>query len=230
MFLLLLLLGSSGVWKTRYTKMYEQDCETVFGHFLEHDPLNQHMDVAHLEQTRQQICDYFGRVDPLVWAKPSKTQPVVFSQGTDHTDPDEAAQATMEKWLDHINDRAPLRQELLAEDVHLMVASQHQERAVTFDGTDSVLAFFHRYGHATRAREFLSVEPGAFAIEMTKNSRMGADIFEVNAEGQIFDVKIFMGSLSSDKADLNDTGLTNVTSGGQARISASQQLPTARRS
>ena len=83
--------------------MCEQDCATVFGHFLEHDPLNLQMDEGRLEQAKQQICNYFGRVDPLVWAKPSKaSKQVAFSQSTDLP---EAAKATLEAWLDHINEK-----------------------------------------------------------------------------------------------------------------------------
>ena len=201
--------------------MYEQDCETVFGHFLEHDPLNQQMDEGRLEQTKQQICDYFGRVDPLVWAKPSKaSKTVVFSQSRDLV---EAAKDTMEAWLDHINEKVQPRRELVTEDVHLMVVSQHYDRAVTHDGIDNVMSFFHRYGHAATAREFLSVDPGAFAIEMMRDDRqgrMGADIFEVNAEGKIFDIKAFMATFRNDTANLNDAGLTDVENGGQVRIPA----------
>ena len=199
--------------------MYEQDCEAVLGHFLEHDPLNQQMDEGRLEQTKQQICDYFGRVDPLVWAKPSKTsKSVVFSQSTNLA---EAANATMEAWLDHINEKVQLRRELVTEDVHLLVLSQHYDRASTHDGVDSVMSFFHRYGHAARAREFLSVDPGAFAIEMMRDDRVqreGADIFEVNAEGKIFDIKVWMATFRNDTEDFNDAGLTDVENGGQARI------------
>ena len=201
--------------------MYEQDCATVFGHFLEHDPLNQQLDEGRLEQTKQQICDYFGTVDPLVWAKPSKaSKPVALSQSTDIA---EAAKATMEAWLENINDKIQLRHELVTEDVHLMVLSQHFDRASTHDGIDVVLSFFHRMGHAATAREFLSVDPGAFAIEMMRDDRlgrMGADIFEVNGEGKIFDIKVWMATFRNDTADLSDTGLTDVANGVQARISA----------
>lgn len=201
--------------------MYEQDCATVFGHFLEHDPLNQQMDEGRLEQTKQQICDYFGRVDPLVWAKKSKaSKPVALSQGTGIA---EAAKATMEAWLENINDKVQLRHELVTEDVHLMVLSQHFDRAHTHDGIDDVFSFFHLYGHAATAREFLSVDPGAFAIEMMRDDRlgrMGADIFEVNGEGKIFDIKVWMATFRNDTADLSDTGLTDVANGVQARISA----------
>lgn len=200
-----------------YTKMYEQDCATVFGHFLEHDPLNQQLDEGRLEQTKQQICDYFGTVDPLVWAKPSKaSKPVALSQSTDIA---EAAKATMEAWLENINDKIQLRHELVTEDVHLMVLSQHFDRASTHDGIDVVLSFFHRMGHAATAREFLSVDPGAFAIEMMRDDRlgrMGADIFEVNGEGKIFDIKVWMATFRNDTADLSDTGLTDVANGVQA--------------
>ena len=198
--------------------MYEQDCETVFGHFLQHDPLNQQMDESSLEQTKQQICDYFGRVDPLVWAKSSKApKPVALSQSTN------IAEATMEAWLEHINDKILWRHELVTEDVHLMVLSQHSDRATTHDGIDDVLSFFHTMGHAFAAREFLSVESGAFAIEMMRDTRvrrMGADIFEVNGEGKIFDIKVWMATFRNDTTDFNDTGLTEVANGVQARISA----------
>ena len=201
--------------------MYEQDCETVFGHFLEHDPLNQQMDEGRLEQTKQQICDYFGRVDPLVWAKSSKApKPVALSQSTNIA---EAAEATMEAWLEHINDKILWRHELVTEDVHLMVLSQHSDRATTHDGIDDVLSFFHTMGHAFAAREFLSVESGAFAIETMRDTRvrrMGADIFEVNGEGKIFDIKVWMATFRNDTTDFNDTGLTEVANGVQARISA----------
>ena len=68
----------------------------------------------------------------------------------------------MEAWLDHMNEKVQLRKELVTEDVHLMVPSQHLDRATTHDGIDNVRSFFHRYGHAATAREFLSGEPGAF--------------------------------------------------------------------
>ena len=190
--------------------MYERDCQEVFGHLLNHDPLQQ-SEESRLEQTQQQICDYFGQVDRLVWAKPS-TPAALFV----NIDP---VNATMQQWLDHINQMTSLREGLLEEDVYLTVLSQHTKTAETYAGKETVLSFFHSFGHATRAREFLSVDTGAFALEITKNQKMGANIFEVNPEGKIFDIKIFMGSLRDDEEDLNDSGLTNVTS-LQARISA----------
>ncbi|CAE6948684.1 CBWD5, partial [Symbiodinium sp. CCMP2456] len=255
------LVSSVGI--ARYTKMYEQDCATVFGHFLEHDPLNQQMDEGRLEQTKQQICDYFGRVDPLVWAKPSKaSKPVALSQSTDIA---EAAQATMEAWLDHINDKIQLRHELVTEDVHLMVLSQHLDRAVgqagqtdvsvttaameswmqslnepdpkeallasdarlvlvaqnvlgdpiVYQGKAEVMNFFQGYEHAVGAREFLSVDGGAFMIEVSHgmpHPRMGILIFEVNPDGKIQNIKVWTGDLRDDTADLDDSGLTGVAS------------------
>ena len=65
--------------------------------------------------------------------------------------------------------------------------------------------FSTEYGHAATAREFLSVDPGAFAIEMMRDDRlgrMGADIFEVNGEGKIFDIKVWMATFRNDTADL----------------------------
>ena len=62
----------------------------------------------------------------------------------------------------------------------------HYHRANTHDGIDGVLSFFHRYRHAATARKLLSVDPGAFAIEMMRGDRqgrIGANIFDVNAEG-----------------------------------------------
>ncbi|CAE7835532.1 CBWD5 [Symbiodinium sp. CCMP2592] len=58
--------------QTLHTEMFDEDCVTVFGRFLEHDLLNQQTDTGPVQQTKQQIRDYFGGVDPLVWAKPSK--------------------------------------------------------------------------------------------------------------------------------------------------------------
>eukprot|EP00439_Symbiodinium_sp_Y106_P061578 s1744_g9.t1 len=49
----------------------------------------------------------------------------------------EAAKATMEAWLDHMNEKVQLRKELVTEDVHLMVPSQHLDRATTHDGIDN---------------------------------------------------------------------------------------------
>ena len=158
---------------------------------------------------------------PTVWAKSSKVpKPVALSQSTNIA---EAAEATMEAWLEHINDNIRWRHELVTEDVHLMVLSQNLDRATTHDGIDDVLSFFHTMGHAFTAREFLSVEPGAFAIEMMRDTRvrrMGADIFEVNGEGKIFDIKVWMATFRNDTTDFNDTGLTEVANGVQARISA----------
>ncbi|CAE7417670.1 CBWD5 [Symbiodinium natans] len=190
--------------ETRYTKMYERDCQEVFGHQLEHDPLGQQLEESRLKQTQQQICDYFGMVDRLVW---SAAKPAALSESRDPSD----TAAIMDQWLDHINEEVELRKGLLAENVHVMVASQHTNTAVTHTGLENALSFFHHYSHATRARKFLSVDHEAFAIEIEKGKRMGADIFEVDSEGKILDVKIFMATLFKDVDDLNDAGLENLT-------------------
>ena len=182
----------------------------MFGHLLEHDPLAQHLEASRLEQMQQRICDYFGMVDRLVWEQPRAV--AALSQSADPA-------TTMQHWLDHINDKSIFREDLMTEDVNVLVVSQHSSNATTYDGRIEALSFFHQHGHATRAREFLSVTPGAFAIEMTKNLRMGVDIFEVNSQGQIFDIKIWMASLRADQDDLNDTGLTTFGNGSQASIS-----------
>ena len=209
-----LQFSSLGSPKPRFTQTYERDCREVFGHLLEHDPLAQHLEASRLEQMQQQICDYFGMVDRLVWEQPAKA--VGLSQSMDPA-------ATMQQWLDHINEKSIFREDLMTEDVHLMVLSQHSSNATTFDGRIEALSFFHQHGHADSAREFLSVTPGAFAIETTKNLRMGADVFEVNSQGQIFDIKIWMTSLRKDKEDLNDAGLTTLGNGSQAGISVAAE-------
>ncbi|CAE7622576.1 CBWD5 [Symbiodinium sp. CCMP2592] len=198
----LLVPGSSR--ETRYTKMYERDCQEVFGHQLENDPLGEQLEETRLKQTQQQICDYFGMVDRLVW---SAAKPAALSESTDPSD----IAAIMDQWLDHINEEVVLRKGLLAEDVHVMVASQHTNTAVTHTGLENALSFFHHYSHATKARKFLSADHEAFAIEIQKGKRMGADIFEVDSDGKILDVKIFMATLFKDVDDLNDTGLENLT-------------------
>ncbi|CAE7622590.1 CBWD5 [Symbiodinium sp. CCMP2592] len=198
----LLVPGSSR--ETRYTKMYERDCQEVFGHQLENDPLGEQLEETRLKQTQQQICDYFGMVDRLVW---SAAKPAALSESTDPSD----IAAIMDQWLDHINEEVVLRKGLLAEDVHVMVASQHTNTAVPHTGLENALSFFHHYSHATKARKFLSADHEAFAIEIQKGKRMGADIFEVDSDGKILDVKIFMATLFKDVDDLNDAGLENLT-------------------
>ena len=117
----------------------------------------------------------------------------------------------MEKWMASVNDDAPEpHAQLFATDAHLMLISEEEAQAVTFDGAEDVLNFFRRFGHASATREFLAVDGGAFLIEIQNNLRMGVFVFQVNGEGKIFDAKIWMGSLRTDAADLNDHGLTPV--------------------
>ena len=116
----------------------------------------------------------------------------------------------MEKWMANVNDDAPEPHAgLFATDAHLMLISE-EDTAVTFDGAEDVMNFFRRFGHASTAREFLAVDGGAFLVEIQNNLRMGVFVFQVNGEGKIFDVKIWMASLRTDTADLNDHGLTPV--------------------
>jgi len=188
----------------RYTKMYERDCQEVFGRLLEHDPLLLGQDAERLEQTQQQICDYFGVVDRLVWSASSPSKPVALSESMDPA-------VTMDQWLDHINEPPALRKGLLAEDVHLMVASEHDYTAIKHRGHEEALSFFQHYNHATRFRKFLSEDKAAFALGIARHFRMGVDVFEVDSDGKISDVKIFMATLWQDLEDLNDTGLANLT-------------------
>ena len=186
--------------KVRYTKMYEEDCQQVLGRLLEHDP-TEHVEAESLQQTQQQLCDYFGIVDRTVWNESSPTA-LGMATATSQKEgqgPGSATTATMHAWLDHINEKRELRRSLLADNVHMVVITKHNSTVMTYSGIDEVLPFFHYYGHATRAREFLSVDGGAFAIEATKSLRMGTYVMEVDAEGKIFDIKIWMGSLREDK-------------------------------
>ena len=126
--------------------MYERDCQEVFGHQLEHDPLGQQLEESRLKQTQQQICDYFGMVDRLVW---SAAKPAALSESRDPSD----TAAIMDQWLDHINEEVELRKGLLAENVHVMVASQHTNTAVTHTGLENALSFFHHSDSPTKAAE-----------------------------------------------------------------------------
>ena len=121
--------------------------------------------------------------------------------------------AAMETWMLNFNNNAAEKHDLLAADVRLTHMSQVTDAPETRDGKAEVIDFFRDFENATGAREFLSVDGGAFMIENKGNNlhpRMGLLIFEVNPEGKIQDIKIWVASLQGDRDDLSDSGLTSV--------------------
>ena len=117
--------------------------------------------------------------------------------------------------MQSLNEPDP-KEELLASDARLALVAQNVlGDPIVYQGKAEVMSFFQGYEHADSAREFLSVDGGAFMIEVSHSMphpRMGILIFEVNPDGKIQNIKVWTGDLRDDTADLNDTGLTGVAS------------------
>ena len=117
--------------------------------------------------------------------------------------------------MQSLNEPDP-KEALLASDARLALVAQNVlGDPIVYQGKAEVMSFFQGYEHADSAREFLSVDGGAFMIEVSHSMphpRMGILIFEVNPDGKIQNIKVWTGDLRDDTADLNDTGLTGVAS------------------
>ena len=117
--------------------------------------------------------------------------------------------------MQSLNEPDP-KEALLASDARLVLVAQNVlGDPIVYQGKAEVMEFFQGYEHADSAREFLSVDGGAFMIEVSHgmpHPRMGILIFEVNPDGKIQNIKVWTGDLRDDTADLNDSGLTGVAS------------------
>ena len=121
---------------------------------------------------------------------------------------------TMEAWMQSLNEPDP-KEALLASDARLVLVAQNTlGHPIVHQGKAEVMSFFQGYEHASGAREFLSVDGGAFMIEVKHgmpHARMGILVFEVNPDGKIQNIKAWTGDLRHATADLNDSGLTGVS-------------------
>ena len=115
--------------------------------------------------------------------------------------------------MQSLNEPDP-KEALLASDARLTLVAQNTlGDPIVHQGKAEVMNFFQGYEHAAAAREFLSVDGGAFLIQVEHgmpHPRMGILVFEVNPDGKIQNIKVWTGDLRDDTADLNDNGLTGV--------------------
>ena len=129
--------------------------------------------------------------------------------------------AAMETWMRNIHDdTAVAKRDLLATDAHLTIMSEESDAPETCDGKADVMENLRHIGQG-QAREFLSVDGGAFMIEVKNDGRMGTYVFEVNGEGKIQDIKVWMGSLRG--VDVTDPGLTDID-GNQTLLQRSRKV------
>ena len=109
--------------------------------------------------------------------------------------------------MQSLNEPDP-KEELLASDARLTLVAQNTlGDPIVHQGKAEVMNFFQGYEHAAAAREFLSVDGGAFLIQVEHgmpHPRMGILVFEVNPDGKIQNIKVWTGD------HLNDNGLTGV--------------------